>query len=440
MGTRVTWQDLIFIEEVDGINARSSFDTTNGVGVGDGVFRILTKVIPQFGFPNRIQYTPRTTGLSESHTSELVTPRQGPSNTGVSTHLDSYLLSLFGKIFFQGGTQTTVGDYYRYTMTPYTVAEPSYYISMVRATPDNGSVVSDDRASYEVWGGLVSSLRISGGTGEMMNLESSLSCLRFNRTNIVGTISNAPRRSFILGKDGTVPTSPAIYRETTYGTFTVLDSSASNVANDSSFTDPDSLGAGSVEISDTTGNLNFSSSDVTSYSGQNIAVYYNSGSRTSGYTSFSETITNAPTPLKFQDVIFMIDSNVIEISSLDLSMSTAIEAIYYDEEEAYEVLLGKMNASLNVAISFGDTSYGSSKAFYNYLAGTDHYIQIYWGSATPSADNQVALNLNGRVKTPSFGDIGSELVSNVSFELVNNTSYNSVEVVASYYSSKLDRS
>lgn len=440
MGTRVTWQDLLFIEETADINSRTSFDITNGIGVGDGIFRILTKGVPAFSFPTRIQYVPRTTGLSESTTGEIVIPKKTFSSIPFSCHLDSYLLSLFGKTFFQGGTQTTVGSYYRYTMIPYTVAEPSVYLSIVRATPDSGSVVSNDRASYELWGGLVPSLKISGAQGEVMSLTASVSALRFDRTTIIGQISNSPRLNFKLGKDGTIPTGASAYRETSYGNFTVLDSTIANIATDADFTDPDSLGAGSVEISNTTGNLNFSSSDITSYSGQYISIYYNSGDRASSYSSFDDSISAAPDPLKFQDCIILLDTNAIEAADLELSLSSNLEAKYYDEENAYEVTMGKINGTLSLSIPFGDSIYGSSNAFYNYMAGNDHYIQIYWGNATPNADNHIALNLNGIVKQPGIGEAGSELLSTVNFELINDTTHNSVEVVTSYYSSKLDRS
>ena len=440
MGTRVTWMDLFFVEETANLESRCSFDTTNGVGVGDGIFRALIQGTPTFNYPNRIKFASRSSGLSEPLSNDLIESVNSLTSVGYSFNLDSYLLSLFGKILFQGGTQDTSGSYYIYTMNPYTSPIPSSYLATVRATPDNGSVVSNDRSSSELWGGLVTSLGISGGVGEVMSLDVSVNGSRYNRTNIVGEISNSPRLNYKLGKDGIVPSGASAYRESSYGSFTVLDATIANVSTDANFTDPDSLGAGSVEISNSTGNLNFSAVDITSYSSQNISIYYNSGSRASAYDTFNDTISESPTPLKFQDVSILIDSSAVSCNSLNFSSRCSIEPRYYDERNSYEFFLGKLNSVLTLDIPFGDTNFGSAEAFYGYMSESDHYIQIYWGSSTPSTENQIALNLNGKVKAPSFGSSGGEVLSSVQFELMANQSYESVEMVAAYYSSKLDRS
>jgi hypothetical protein len=219
-----------------------------------------------------------------------------------------------------------------------------------------------------------------------------------------------------------------------------LDATIANVNTDANFTDPDSLGAGSVEISNSTGNLNFSSADITSYSGQNISVYYNSGSRASAYNTFNATISEPPIPLKFQDVTIKIDGSEVDCNELNFSTSCSIQSRYYEERDSYDFFLGRLNSMLTLNIPFGDTNFGSAEAFYNYMGESDHYINIYWGTAVPSADNHVALNLNGKVKSPGFGDSGGEVLSTVQFELMTNQSYESVEMRAAYYSSKLDRS
>lgn len=440
MGTRVTWMDLFYIEETAALESRSSFNTTNGVGVGDGIFRALLRTTPTFNYPNKIKYVSRSSGFSESYSGDLIESVNSTSNVNYSFNLDSYLLSLFQKVLFQGGTQSTSGSYYIYTSTPYTSPTPSHYLATVRATPGNGDVVSNDRSSSEIWGGLVTSLSISGSSGGLMDLGVTIAGARYNRTNIVGEISNDPRLNYKLGKDGTVPSGASAYRETSYGNFTVLDATIANVGTDANFTDPDSLGAGSVEISNSTGNLNFSSADITSYSGQNISVYYNSGSRASAYNTFNATISEPPVPLKFQDVTIKIDGSEVDCNELNFSTSCGIQSRYYEERNSYDFFLGRLNSMLTLNIPFGDTNFGSAEAFYDYMGESDHYINIYWGTSVPSADNHVALNLNGKVKSPGFGDSGGEVLSTVQFELMNNTTYESVEMRAAYYSSKLDRS
>ena len=158
------------------------------------------------------------------------------------------------------------------------------------------------------------------------------------------------------------------------------------------------------------------------------------------YDTFDMTVADIPDPLKFQDVTILIDGGAVSCHSLEFSSSCAIQPKYYDERDLYDFLLGKINSSLSLEIPFSDTNYGSAEAFYNYMGDNDHYIQIYWGSATPTTENQIALRLNGKVKSPSFGAAGGEITSKVQFELMANQSYESVEVVAAYTSSKLDRS
>jgi len=98
VGTRVTWQNLWFIEETADIESRCSFDTTNGVGVGDGVFRLLVRSVPTFNYPNRIKYAPRSSGFAEPYSGDLIASTNSLSSVSFSLNLDAYLLSLFGKI------------------------------------------------------------------------------------------------------------------------------------------------------------------------------------------------------------------------------------------------------------------------------------------------------------------------------------------------------
>jgi len=85
-----------------------------------------------------------------------------------------------------------------------------------------------------------------------------------NTNESLGTISNSPRLSF-----ADVPNTVTNIKHdgTGFGTVTVKN-------DDNSFTDPASLSAGTVEWSRSTGNLNFSSSDLTSYAGETITSTY----------------------------------------------------------------------------------------------------------------------------------------------------------------------
>jgi hypothetical protein len=80
----------------------------------------------------------------------------------------------------------------------------------------------------------------------------------------IGVISNSPRISF-----DDVPNSVTNIKHngTAFGTVTAKN-------DDASFTAPGSLAAGTVEWSRSTGNLNFGSADLASYSGQTITSTY----------------------------------------------------------------------------------------------------------------------------------------------------------------------
>lgn len=85
-----------------------------------------------------------------------------------------------------------------------------------------------------------------------------------NTDESIGVISNSPRISF-----DEVPNTVTNVKHTvtSFGTVTVKN-------NDSGFTSPGSLSAGTVEWSRETGNLNFSTSDLSSMSGETITSTY----------------------------------------------------------------------------------------------------------------------------------------------------------------------
>lgn len=76
----------------------------------------------------------------------------------------------------------------------------------------------------------------------------------------LGTIANSPRLTYDFIPDSVTNIK---HNAVAFGTVTAVNS-------DASFTAPGSLAAGTVEWSRSTGNLNFSSTDVTDYSGQTI--------------------------------------------------------------------------------------------------------------------------------------------------------------------------
>lgn len=81
-----------------------------------------------------------------------------------------------------------------------------------------------------------------------------------NTLSSLGAISNAPRLTYDFIPD---TVTSILHNAVAFGTLTPVNS-------DSLFTAPAALAAGTVEWSRSTGNLNFSGADITSYSGQTI--------------------------------------------------------------------------------------------------------------------------------------------------------------------------
>ena len=445
MATRTKWQDIYLIEETGSADARCGLNQSSGIGVGGtglgvGVFRLPVMGNPTFSIPGRLVNSLKAVDLPEYQEEEELDNTKSPVTINYSMLMDSYNLSLFGKSLFQAGSEVfAAGGIYKTVLVYPTTSDPSYYLSTIKVMSDPTTNIESDRSSWELWGSIGSSLSISGEIGGLIKLDTSLMGIKFGRTNLLGIISNSPRLNWLKGITPTIPTAPAIYRETAFGTFSVLDASAANVAADANFTDPDSLGAGSVQISNTTGNLNFSNADITSYDGQEIAILDTTGNRDATYDSKALTVATPPGPLKFQDAVLEIDTENVAIKSFNLSVKSNPIPKYYDSDLAYDWSLGRFNATFNTDIVWSDTVFGDSEALYNYLRSSDHLMYLYWGNKIPVAENDISIQLNGRVKSVNIQEANGEYFSSIGFELRSDSGYEGLEISAAYVASKLDR-
>ena len=441
--TRTKWMDRYYIEETGSVNARCGLDPDAGIGLagigsGDtGVFMLSITGNPTFNVPNRLANNLKSTELSSLHEDEQLDNNRGLTSISYDMLMNGYNLTLFCKSLFQNGTQGTSPDTMIFNYP--TSSTVSYYLATIKTMNNPSIPIYDDETSWELWGAIANSLSISGEESSIIKLTSNISGSRFDRVNSLGVISNSPRLNWSYGVTPTIPTNPMVTRETSYLIDTSIDSSVANVAADANFTDPSILAAGSVEISNTTGNLNFSNADINSYFGQNVLLKYFGAGRDEFYTNRSFQLSGDVGPLKFQDVTFEIDSEDVYIRSFDLSIKSNVQPEYYDDDLAHDWLLGRFNATLNVDVSWSDSVFGDSKALYRYLRSGDHLMYLYWGNKVPANYNDVSIQMNGRVKSANIKEANGEYFSTISFELRSDSSYSGIQITAGYLTSYLSR-
>ena len=100
-----------------------------------------------------------------------------------------------------------------------------------------------------------------------------------------------------------------------------------------------------------------------------------------------------------------MDGSEVEISDINISLSSEVRFKFHHGQQALSAYMGRMKGVLTLAVPFSDSNYGSTQSFYDYLKSSDHYIQAYWGSTSPSSENQVNIKMNGRVSRVAEIDI-----------------------------------
>ena len=260
---------------------------------------------------------------------------------------------------------------------------------------------------------------ISGQSGSLIQFDADLNYSRINRSNVIGIISNDPRIKYLKSDDSIPSGTIQILRESTFDSWSFLDTDVTKVATDNDFTAPGSLGAGTVEISESTGNLNFSSSDLSTYSGRHIAIYWTDTERDKLYSQLPIEFAVEVPPLKFQDCNIELDGNLLSVNSFSLSLQNNPMFDFYDEKTILKTKLGRINAELTVNISWGDSNFGSSAALRDFLMEDQlHEIYLYWGNKVPSTYNDVSFYLPVLIKKVSINENKNELNSSVTFELI----------------------
>ena len=448
--TRAGWQDLFFVQETSNIKSRIDFDEA-GTGVGGpgaGPINVLS-INPinkaNFAFPTKVLSNPKDQEEPTFSLQEVTQGVQNPMTLGYDMLATPNNLRMIFNSFFQGQSLTdlsneTIGDYEylrkKADFTPYSSADVSEFFATLRALGEFDKTIQDDRKSWEGWGGICSSFGLRGNIGGLINLSSGFAFTRINRSNVLGVISNEPRLD-LLGPNGGVPgVTIAIYIESAFpDTWSLLDSSATIVTIDDNFTDPDDLATGTVEISQSTGNLNFSSSALSTFDGRSIAISYLLTGREKLYNELPIDLVEV-SPFKFQDLSLLFDTEPLDLISFNLSGSNNPSFKYYDSFYSYQIEIGRMNLTLETVIDWGSADFNGPEALEAYLKGNTHSIVLKWGNDPVTAEGDLVFTMNAIIKSVNIGQDRNVLTSRILFELIKEGSTEPIDISLGYYAGR----
>ena len=232
-------------------------------------------------------------------------------------------------------------------------------------------------------------------------LTATLMGMSWHRMNVLGKISNSPRLAHYPIATGLT----VIVKYWDGSAWQTLDASAAEVANDAAFTAPGSLIAGSVEWSLATGNFNFGTADLATYTGKYIGV--DIGDSLGDDKAWNDMGGFAlKSPLKWQDATITLDGNAVSLPGFTLTLKNNAAAKFYDDQYVNKFVLGRFNADGEIRIPWGTTTEGGNTALNDFVDGTDLPLVIYWGTAaTAQVDADFSITANIRhTQTDVSGD------------------------------------
>lgn len=182
MATKAPWSSQYMIEQTSSLTGDPTFAPATkrgleGTGAANGVFRVgllsSPHIIPSSG---TIEH-PTTTGLAEMFTTLDFSQVVGePASVSLEMPLNAYNLSLFLLLLFQGGcTEVNTAGKNTLRAVAYTSSAPSYYVSVVRVMVDDFATKPNvDTLSHILYGGLCTSLTITGAENDILKLTAEI--------------------------------------------------------------------------------------------------------------------------------------------------------------------------------------------------------------------------------------------------------------------------
>ena len=221
---RSAWQDQYFLQETADIESRIDFDTTavgfGGIDAGPiSMLSVNPLGSPGFNIPSKKISNPLSLGTPEYNSLEIVDGVNNPNRISYSMPATAQALRVFFKSFFQNITITDLGSItyqniefrkLKCEVESYTDPTINNYLSTLRAL--SNEAIQQDMNSWEAWGSVVNHFGFKGQQGGLITFEASLASMRFNRSNVIGIISNSPRLKY-KKSSGEAPIGASLYYE-----------------------------------------------------------------------------------------------------------------------------------------------------------------------------------------------------------------------------------
>ena len=161
-----------------------------------------------------------------------------------------------------------------------------------------------------------------------------------------------------------------------------------------------------------------------------------------GIVSWSALTFSDKAPLKFQDMHFELDNEVVDIPSISITINANVAAQFYNNNTIQKFVLGRMNVEGNFGVPWGASSpnQDENQQIQDFQNGIDKIFECWWGDSDADADNAVVVKGNIRYTDTEMSDAEGEVVTNCTFAGVYDADgNNSIEMYAGYDDTYLDR-
>jgi hypothetical protein len=161
-----------------------------------------------------------------------------------------------------------------------------------------------------------------------------------------------------------------------------------------------------------------------------------------GTTSWASLAFSDKAPLKFQDMSFAINQEMVDIPSISFTVNANVTPQFYNNDTIQKFVLGRCAVEGNFGVPWGATSTNQdeNQQLLDFENGVDKEIHFWWGDPDAQADNAVAVKSNVRYTDTEMADAEGEVVTNCTFAGVYDADeHNAVEMYAGYATADLDR-
>ncbi len=452
MPTRVMWQDNFLIQQTtDRLEEQPVYDKDANIGItGDGSADSGKFMMPLTNHPNLPSPTTITnlelaTGRSDAHTVEHVqTASEAPTFT-LEMPANAHNLSLFlWSVFQSGASESETSGTIVMTCVPYTSPVFEMWTAVTRIMGATSTVIAEDTISHMVYGCICRSLTLTAEEGGLLNLSAEMVVgghRIYNR--VTQSATNMPRVNYYPN----LTAGDTVYYVNTGNTFTFS-------AKTSTFTNPYTLGATTVEVATTAftdgstdelikaGDFNFPNDRI----GDEIIVRNNTTGNNEAWSTHDAFDTTAY--LKWQNAQISLGTDTtsgnltpVNIPGFSLTITNNAEPHFYNSLIPYKYTLGKLEVTGSFFLPWGTATEGANVALKDYKNGNDTSMQIYFGSAVTASNTitplDFAIDIN-MIKDDVSIEGDTELGSQTNFKLVSDGTYG-LSIRTAYANDTLDR-